>query len=82
MRIGESLGERFEVSHVGVETGMCTLTYPLFSLHQLMVSSYRELKRSGYGVEAGGYLIPGLMYADDTALFSGTVDGLKLQRVA
>ena len=55
VRTGESLGEHFEVSQ-GLRQG-CVLLPILFSVY--INGLILELKRSGYGVEAGGCLVPG-----------------------
>ena len=36
-----------------------------------------ELKRKRCGVECGGLLIPGLLFANDTSLFGEDVEGLE-----
>ena len=73
VKIGDKRSDHFPVSS-GLRQG-CVLSPLLFSLYinGLVV----ELKRKRCGVECGGLLIPGLLFADDTSLFGEDVKGLE-----
>ena len=69
--------------HFPVSTGLrqsCVLSPLLFSLYinGLVV----ELKRKRCGVECGGLLIPGLLFAYDISLFGEDVEGLEQSLMA
>ena len=73
VKIGDKRSDHFPVSS-GLRQG-CVLSPLLFSLYinGLVV----ELKWKRCGVEYGGLLIPGLLFADDTSLFGEDVEGLE-----
>ena len=73
VKIGDKRSDHFSVS-TGLKQG-CVLSPLLFSLYinGLIV----ELKQKRCGVECGGLLLPGLLFADDTSLFGEDVEGLE-----
>ena len=78
VKIGDKRSDQFPVS-TGLRQG-CVLSPLLFSLYinGLMV----ELTMKRCGVECGGLLVPGLLYADDTSLFGENVQGLERSLLA
>ena len=56
---------------------VCALPPLLFSIYTNGLVD--ELKKSSCGVECGGNIIPGLLFADDTSLFAS--DGQGSRRV-
>ena len=60
--------------NVGLRQG-CVLSPLLFSLY--IKSLVDELKKSSCGVECGVGVIPGLLFADDTSLFTSDGPGVK-----
>ena len=73
VKVHNKLSEDFEVCN-GLRQG-CVLSPVLFSLYiNGMVTKLHEGK---CGVQCGGDLIPGLLFADDTALVASDKEGLE-----
>ena len=73
VRIGGCLGEEFEVVK-GLRQG-CVLSPVLFSLY--INSLVTELKDRECGVVCGEIMVPGLLFADDTALLAESADDMR-----
>ena len=73
VRVGDMQSRVFEVN-IGLRQG-CVLSPVLFSLY--INGLLKELKEASCGVECGGAVIPGLLFADDTSLFASDGPGIK-----
>ena len=73
VRVGDRQSRVFEVN-VGLRQG-CVMSPLLFSLY--INGLVKELKEASCGVECGGAVIPGLLFADDTSLFASDGPGIK-----
>ena len=73
VRVEDRLTEVFTVN-MGLRQG-CVLSPTLFSLYINNVVT--TLKEKGYGLQCGSDTIPGLLFADDTALLAHEEDSLR-----
>ena len=73
VRVEDRLSEAFTIN-TGLRQG-CVLSPTLFSLY--INSVVTTLKGKGYGLQCGSDTIPGLLFADDTALLAHDEDSLR-----
>ena len=73
VRVGAKSSRAFDVN-VDIRQGY-VLSPLLFSLY--INGLVEELKKSSCGVECGGDILPGLLFADDTALFASDGPGIE-----
>ena len=73
VRVGDRLSEAFTIN-TGLRQG-CVLSPTLFSLYINDVVT--TLKEKGHGLQCGSDTIPGLLFADDTALLAHDEDSLR-----
>ena len=73
VQVEDRLSEAFTIN-TGLRQG-CVLSPTLFSLY--MNDVVTTLKEKGYGLQCGSDTIPGLLFADDTALLAHDEDSLR-----